>query len=227
MTAPDGASAAALAQAHSAVFGLLARVFGAAPTPELVTAMKGQPMLESLAACGLVFAEDFTAAADTGLAESLAQEYTRLFAGPGPHIAAYESVYVPGEGEPQPRLWGAAAVAVAGFYREIGLELPEGRLPDQLGVELEAMALLAEAEAGRLDAGDVAGAERLAGLKDRFCQEHLLRWVPAVCQDVQREARSSFYKSMAALAAGLIEATCGEGDGSGDLQEEEALNETT
>lgn len=227
MSAPDGSSAAALAQAHSAVFGLLARVFSAAPTPELVTAMKGREMLESLAACDLAFAKDYTAAGDASLAESLAQEYTRLFAGPGPHIAAYESVYVPGEGELEPRLWGAAAVAVAGFYREIGLELPEGRLPDHLGVELEAMALIAGAEAGSLSAGDVAGAQRLAGLKDRFCREHLLRWVPAVCKDVQRGARSSFYKSMAALAVGLVEATCGERYESGDIQEEEALNETT
>lgn len=227
MKAPDGAGAAAIAQAQAAIFGLLARVFEAAPAMELVEAMKGQAMLESLEACGLAFAEDFLTAEVAGLVESLAQEYTRLFAGPGPYIAAYESVYLPGDGEHEPRLWGAAAVAVAGFYRETGLELPEGRLPDHLAVELEAMAIMAGTEATSINEGDKAGAQRFAGLRERFCREHLIRWVPAVCQDVQRETRSSFYKSMASLAAGLIEETCGEGNGSGDKQEEEALNETT
>lgn len=226
MMAPAGAGAE-MAEARAAVFGLLARVFSGRPSVELVQGMKDRSMSESLAACGLTFAEDFTGAADAALAQSLAEEYTRLFVGPGPHLTAYESVYVPGEGDQGARLWGAAAVAVAGFYREIGLELPEGRIPDQLGIELEAMALMAGAESERLAAGDEEGAGRLAAMQQKFCQEHLLRWVPAVCGDIEKATRSSFYQSMAALAAGLVEATCGEEDESGDLQEEEALNETT
>jgi len=224
MMAPAGAEAE-MAAARAAVYGLLARVFSAKPSVELVKAMKDRSMSVSLAACGLAMDEDFTGAADAVLAQSLAEEYTRLFVGPGPRIAAYESVYLPGEGDRGARLWGAATVAVDRFYREIGLELPEGRIPDHLGIELEAMALMAGAEAERLLAGDEEGAGRLSIMQQKFCQEHLLRWVPAVCGDIEQEARSSFYKSMAVLAAGLVEAVCGEGDKSGDKQEEEALNE--
>lgn len=221
----DAGAQEGLARAKAGIYGLLARVFGAVPSSELVKAMKTGEMVASLAGFGVSFAEDFLAGDDESTAEGLAQEYTRLFTGPGKHIAAFESVYAPGEAEP--RLWGKATAEVAEFYRELGIGIPEGRTPDHLSLELEAMAVMAQAQATRIAAGDEAAAARFARMQQRFCREHLLRWVPAVCSDVKRETGSSFYRSMADLAAGLVEMTCGGGGNSGNIQEEEALNENT
>lgn len=212
VTSAPGEGRVELARAKAGLYGLLARVFGGKPSPELVRGMKDRQMLDSLAAFGISFDEDFLAGSEEELAGELAVEYTRLFVGPGPHIAAYESVYVRGEGEGEPRLWGRMTAEVAEFYREAALQIPEGRTPDHLGVELEAMALLAREEAGKLEAGDKAGAGRLDELQRRFCEEHLLRWVPEVCREVEGAARSSFYRSMAALAAEMVGIACGEED---------------
>lgn len=211
MLTPEGAgSQADLAAAKAGFFGLLARVFGAKPTVELVRGMQEPEMVEALKAFGVSLAADFQPGDEEQQTQALAVEYTRLFVGPGPHIAAYESVYVPGEGEVQPRLWGRAATEVAGFYRELGLDLPEGQMPDHLSLELQAMAVMAQSQADRLAAGDEESAGVLAELQEKFCREHLSRWVPEVCREVEREAKSSFYRGMAALAAGLIEMICGE-----------------
>ncbi|MHB0867468.1 MAG: TorD/DmsD family molecular chaperone [Thermoleophilia bacterium] len=213
MLASDGAgSQAQLARAQAGFFGLLARVFGAKPTEELIRAMREPEMVAALAAFGVSWAAEPEPGGDEQQARALAVEYTRLFVGPGPHIAAYESVYVPGAGETQARLWGQAATEVARFYRELGLELPEGQMPDHLSLELQAMAVMAQSQADRLTAGDEDGAAILAGLQEKFCREHLSRWVPEVCREVERETRSSFYSGMAALVAGLIEMVCDEDD---------------
>ncbi|MBE0429900.1 MAG: molecular chaperone TorD family protein [Thermoleophilia bacterium] len=210
-----------LARAAQGIYSLLARIFGSLPTVRLVRSMREEQMLDSLAALGISFEADFLSVDEERLARELSREYTRLFTGPGTHIAAYESVYVRGEGETSPRLWGQATGEVAEFYRELGLEVPEGKTPDHLGLELEAMAVMTQAQADRLAAGDDAGAGRLAAMQERFCREHLLRWIPAVCRDVEQESDSSFYRSMASLAAGFVEMSC-TGVISGNLPEEVA-----
>lgn len=213
------------AQARAAIYGLLARVFGSLPTPGMIKAMREERMRESLSIWGVPLGEDFLGGDAERLAAFLSQEYTRLFSGPGKHIAAYESVFHPEEGEAEPRFWGRATVAVAAFFEELGLEIPAGYPPDHLSLELEAMAVMAQAEAGRILAGDESGAGRFRAMQQRFCQEHLIRWVPAVCDEIERCSESSFYRGMAILTAGLVEMTCG--DISGNLQEEEAFNENT
>lgn len=198
-----------LASARAGMFGLASRIFSGQPSVSLLEAMREPDMLESLAAFGAVFDEHFLAAGTEQLAEELASEFVRLFIGPGHHIAPYESVYVRGEGEAAPRLWGQATVAVADFFMEAGLELSAGQTPDHLGLELEAVAVLAEAEAASRAAGDLEGAEQVFMLQQRFCQEHLLKWVPAICREIENETNSSFYRNMASLTASLVEIQCG------------------
>lgn len=221
---PEEGGDAELAHARAALFGLLARVFGARPTAELIEAMQRPEMRESLEVFGVMPDAGFPAQPETD-ADWLAQEYTRLFVGPG-HIAAYESVYVPADGE-EPRLWGKATAEVANFFEEIGLKVAGAKAPDHLSVEMQAMASLALAEARKLEDEDAKAAGKLREKQDLFCREHLLRWVPAVCADVERETASSFYRGMAALASGLVRMSCGS-EWSGNLQKEErGLNEIT
>ncbi|MHB1391187.1 MAG: TorD/DmsD family molecular chaperone [Thermoleophilia bacterium] len=210
MTAPDDeGSQAQLAAARAGFFGLLARVFGSRPTVQLIQGMREPQMLEALEAFGVTLGTDIEPGGEEEQVRALAVEYTRLFVGPGPHIAAYESVYVSGEDGARRQLWGQAATEVAGFYGELGLELPPGQMPDHLSLELQAMAVMAQSQADMLVAGDEDGAALVAGMQEKFCREHLSRWVPEVCREVERETGSDFYRGMAALAAGLIEMVCG------------------
>jgi TorA maturation chaperone TorD len=198
-----------MAQARAALYGLLSRVFSGKPTGELLKGLKEKATLDALAAFEVVFEPDFIAGEDERQAQELAVEYTRLFHGPGPHIAPYESVFVHGEGEDKPRLWGEATAKVAEFYRQAGLEVDGNRMPDHLGLEFAAMAALAEAEAARRNEEDYEGAARLKDLQNRFCSEHLLRWVPDLCRVIESGTRSSFYRGMAHLAQNQVKMQCG------------------
>ncbi len=195
---------AELARARAGLHSLLARVFSAAPTAELLKGVKDPEVLSSLAACGIAFDEEFLSGGVEEQIRELAAEFTRLFIGPGPHIAPFESVFVRSPGEYQPRLWGGATVAVAGFYEEAGLRFHGSQIPDHLGLEFEAMAALARAEAESRESGDREEAGRLLELERRFCREHLLRWAPDLCLAVERETTSGFYRGMAALARTLV-----------------------
>jgi TorA maturation chaperone TorD len=206
-----GDSKLEIARAMAGLYGLLSRVFSGNPTAALLKGMKEPGMQESMASFEVPFDEDFLAGDDEQQAEELAIEYARLFLATGSHIAPYESVFVRGWAEDKPQLWGEATVEVAKFYQEAGLELREGQTPDHLGIELEAMAVMAECEAARRESGDAAGAAGLEELQRRFCEEHLKGWVPEFCEEVLRRTESGFYRSMAVLTASLVRMHCGEG----------------
>jgi len=204
-----------MARARAALYGLVSRIFSGKPTAELLGALKGREMLESLAAFEVVFDEGFLGGDVAAQADELAGEYAELFLATGSNIAPFESVFLPGWSEDKPQLWGEATAAVAKFYEEAGLELRSGQIPDHVGLELEAMATLAECEAARREAGDAEGAGRLEGLQNRFCREHLIRWVPEFCKAVRERAGNGFYGSMAVLAANLVQLHCGEAEDGG------------
>ncbi|MFA5802649.1 MAG: molecular chaperone TorD family protein [Thermoleophilia bacterium] len=198
-----------LARARASMFGLVARVFSGRPTEGLLDGIRDSQMLESLSAFDVVFEEDFLETDIDQLVGDLAGEFVRLFIGPGHHIAPYESVYVRSEDEDSPRLWGKATVEVANFYLEAGLELPTGQTPDHLGLELEAMAVLAEAEAVSRETGDLDSAKEIFEMQNEFCRQHLRIWVPKICSEIGNETASSFYRNMALLTASLVEMQCG------------------
>jgi len=199
-----------MARARAGLYGLMSRVFSDKPTAVLLKGMKEPGMQESLASFEVPFDEEFLAGDDEQQAEDLAIEYARLFLATRSHIAPYESVFVRGWSEDKPQLWGEATVEVAKFYQEAGLELREGQTPDHLGIELEAMAVMAECEAARRESGDAAGAALLEELQRRFCEEHLKRWVPEFCEAVLRRTESGFYRGMVVLTASLVRMHCGE-----------------
>jgi len=199
-----------MARARAGLYGLMSRVFSDKPTAALLKGMKEPKMQESMASFEVPFDEEFLAGDDEQQAEELAVEYARLFLATGSHIAPYESVFVRGWAEDKPQLWGEATVEVSKFYEQAGLELREGQTPDHLGIELEAVAVMAECEAARRESGDAAGAAGLEELQRRFCQEHLKRWVPEFCEAVSRQAESGFYRGMADLTASLVRLHCGE-----------------
>lgn len=192
------------ALARAGICRLLARVFSNKPSAELIAGLREESLLETLASLGVVFDEEFINGDPEMLAEALGIEFTRLFVGPGPHIAAFESVFVRGAAEQDARLWGEATGEVVDFFHDAGIEVAAaGEIPDHVGIELEAMAELAAAEADRREAADVAEAEHIWRLQQRFAREHLERWLPELGQAVAEQAQSSFYRGMAALIGSL------------------------
>ena len=76
---------------------------------------------------------------------------------------------------------------------------------DHLAFELEFMQLLGERAADAFDAGDEGACARLLETRRAFLEEHLLNWVPAFAADVQRIARTGFYRALADIVLGVLE----------------------
>ena len=132
------------------------------------------------------------------LSVELLKDYTRLFLGvkedygPPP---PYESVYR-GEG----MLMGTAAQKVLKMYAKYGFSprmLARRELPDHVGVELAFMSFLCRLEEGFWKSGmmpvEYISAERT------FLREHVLAWVPQFLVNVEKHARTGFYKKVASI----------------------------
>ncbi len=130
---------------------------------------------------------------------------TRLFrgisAGFGPP-PPYEALHRSREGTPE----GDLLLQVQRFYLDAGAGLPEGyaERADYLGLELELMGFLCEEESTSSSDGDTARFERVRLRQRSFLGEHLLRWVPAYCRLLAREAGCGFYGGMARLLEGFL-----------------------
>ncbi|HYF92440.1 MAG TPA: molecular chaperone TorD family protein [Symbiobacteriaceae bacterium] len=172
------------AEIRLALFQLLQAAYTAPATPELAEALR------EVAAVYLDLVE--RPAPPLGLPDGAADvaEFHRLFVGPGALVAPpYESVYLSTEKV----LMQAETLAVREFYRSYGKELaPDHREPDDfLAFELEFYAYLQT---------QVHGLEAM----QRFCTEHLERWVPTFCERVITATRSPFYRSLAEITREVI-----------------------
>ncbi len=123
------------------------------------------------------------------LAESMAEEYTRLFVGPYNHFPPTEGL-ARGDGQ----LIGDHAISVQRAYAEAGFEVEPntGLLPDHIGIELDFVANLIEWE--KWDSAR------------EFVRTHPLSWVPNWVSAFTDEARFQIYPAVGnALCACLRE----------------------
>jgi TorA maturation chaperone TorD len=133
------------------------------------------------------------------LAETVADEYTRLFIGPhAPEIHPYESYYLTG------RLLDRPLVVIRSFLGEIGIEKDGGYAEpeDCLAFELEAMRRLI---ARQLSATDRDEEIRWLNYQAAFLKEHLFVWAPAAAGDVAGAKGAVFYRGVAKLLQGFLE----------------------
>jgi len=120
------------------------------------------------------------------LAETVADEYARLYIGPhGPEVNPYESYYLTG------RLLDRPLAVIRSFLREIGIEKQEGYAEpeDFLAFELEIMRRLI---ARQRSAADPDGEVQWLNVQAGFLKRHLLVWGPAADRDVA-EARGAVF----------------------------------
>jgi TorA maturation chaperone TorD len=134
---------------------------------------------------------------------SLTMDYTRLFIGLGEGFAApWESVYFSEE-----RLtFQEQTLQVRNWYRRFGLEAERiNREPDDhIGLELLFLSHLAALGIQALDEQDQTRFEELWAAQRDFHQQHLGAWALAWCDLVEGNARTDFYKGLAALTRGAL-----------------------
>ena len=135
----------------------------------------------------------FLRGSDESCLDVLAVDYARTFlaAGVAQGQAAfpYESVYT----DRQRQLGGVSGSELSALYASKGLKPDENdfKVPnDHIGLELIFMAHLCRG----------TKAEQQA-----FLENHLWGWYAGFCRDVQKYARTDFYKAVAKITAGFME----------------------
>jgi TorA maturation chaperone TorD len=137
--------------------------------------------------------------------EKLLIDYSRLFLGPNSILAQpYGSVWL----DREKKLMQDSSVEVLELYEEAGFELAEDfrELPDHIAAELEFLYLLIYREAEAQATEDSSKAEAGRKLRDRFLNAHLGRWIVPFTRAVEAGAQVDFYKELASLTRGFVEA---------------------
>jgi len=193
------------ANARAQVYRLLATVFRAEPPTSLIDELKSPQFSEVFASMGHPLGDEFAATSSVQLSENLAIEYTKIFIGPGSHISPHESIFLKIDGK-EGELWGEKTVEVKKFIESAGFtyEPRFAGLPDHVSAELEFMQKLAETEAQLLSKGEIERADWCLKVQKKFIDEHLILWVPELCDAVIARAESSFYRQMADVAKAFL-----------------------
>lgn len=135
-------------------------------------------------------------------------DYSRLFIGPGKVITPpWESVYFSVE-----RLtFQRETLQVREWYRRFGLQAEKlyQEPDDHIGLELEFMAHLARLGLLALEQNDQAKFDQAIDAQKKFLTEHLGHWVLGWCDQVERNARTDFYRGIAMLTSGAVKEVAG------------------
>lgn len=189
-------------------YELLVALFGKEPEGELlqrlsdgiIERIEAARNLHPLLAQGWAGIEHFLAQTPSeDLTEKVADEYVRLFIGPhATTVNLYESFYLTG------RLWDRPLANLRIFLTAIGIEKSDGYAEpeDFLAFELAVMRWLIGKQ---LKAVDQEEETRWLKLQVDFLREHLLVWVPACAQDIEKAEGASFYCAAAMILRGLVE----------------------
>ncbi|MDH5535838.1 MAG: molecular chaperone TorD family protein [Betaproteobacteria bacterium] len=135
--------------------------------------------------------------------EHLLVDYTRLFLGPTEILAKpYGSVWLDGE----KTLMQDSTMAVVSLYEQAGFEMDESfrELPDHIAAELEFLYLLTYRENEAHRNGEADALQAATGLKRRFLNQHLGRWIGPFSAAVVAGAQSGFYRQLAELTERFV-----------------------
>lgn len=114
-------------------------------------------------------------------------EFINLLSRLSPHESLYN--YPPHE---LPRLWGRVTGEVEAFYNSVGLTIDEeiSLIPDHISAELFFMSYLIE--------------NKLLKEQKSFMEKHLLQWIPNYCDEIEKQASTTFFKEIALLLKEFI-----------------------
>lgn len=129
-------------------------------------------------------------------AETIAVEYARLFLPPARLAPPLESLQM-GEG----KLWGKSTIEVDKIYKKFGFAL-DGDFkdtPDHLSAQISFLGQLHKLESEYLEKGLGKEREGVLEVKKYFLKNHILNWFTRFKEDVNQNARLSYYKDMVDL----------------------------
>lgn len=134
------------------------------------------------------------------LLEEVQSEYVRLF-DYRPSCPMFESSYI-AKGKRNP---GEVKLSVEESYNEFGLETSSNfkEPPDHIMLELEFMHFLCFREGESLNK-DSGNKHRYIEGQRRFCENHILTWVPDFCDRVEKNANELFFGILAALTKDFL-----------------------
>jgi len=116
------------------------------------------------------------------------------------HLIPYETFYTREDG----MIESGGSNPVLQIYNDYGyrVNLDRARVvsPDHIGVELEFMSMLIDAQKKAEDSEDFEASKILKDEQKRFLEEHLLAFAPMYLINVAEQARTPFYKDAAKLA---------------------------
>jgi len=142
--------------------------------------------------------------------QAIAVDFTTLFAGCRPGAPyPYESIFSGGER----LMMQESRESVLEYYKEdeYAVVQDESREPeDHISHELRYVAsLYGKAAAASAHGDDDAARASLARVAS-FKAEHLGRWVPVFCREVEASAETPFFKGLARLTQAVVESMCSE-----------------
>ena len=196
------------ARRRADTYRLLADVFGAEPTTEMLDSLRRPEMVKAFDVLGADFAVELDRMeADLGknrLVEELECEYTRLFVGPGKHVGPHESLH---RDDHPSEHWGPSTAEVKRFIEHHGLGYEEGfqGMPDHISAEFQFISMLADAEADAIERAENEKADQARKIQQTFHREHIARWVPVFCEKVIELANLDFYRDFARMTKALVE----------------------
>ena len=204
---------ALIARRRAGTYRLLADVFNAEPTAEMLDSLRRPEAARAFEALGATFAADLERMeADFGkqrMVEELACEYARMFIGPGKHVGPYESLH---RDDHASEHWGPSTAEVKRFIEHHGLGYDRGfpGMPDHISAEFQFISMLADVEADAIKQAENEKADQASEIRRIFHREHIARWVPVFCDKVVELANLAFYRDFARMAKAVVEADAEE-----------------
>lgn len=179
--------------ARAEVYGLLAALYYAAPSAELLENMR-VAVTQAPAAGALLESSwgELVAAAREQNSSQIQREYDALFGGVGkPEIYLFGSHYLSGFLNEKPLAALRSDIAALGLARDEAMSETE----DHVAYVSEVMRYLI--------AGDDAAVANLTRQRDFFAR-HVQPWVPGMCETIVRHPKARFYRSLAGFTQAFL-----------------------
>jgi len=127
-------------------------------------------------------------------------EYTRLFIAPRPIAIPFEAIQRTG------LFKGRSWEEVRKWFLEDGFVLEDKSvLEDHAGVELEYIAKTCLKSYELLTKGSIEDFMKILERQRKFMEEHIMKWIPRLCDIISQNSRNSFYKAFAKFAKNFLE----------------------
>ncbi len=186
-----------IAQNRSAMYGLLSRIFLLEMDPDTLARLEKMENFQDLFPNYFEWEERQKRSRYKLINEVLNVDFADVAV---LHLIPYETFYTREDG----MIESGGANPVLQVYNDYGyrVDYEKARVvsADHIGVELEFMRLLSDAEARAEEEGNEEAAKQLRGEQKKFLQEHLLQFAPMYLINVAEQARTPFYKDAAKMA---------------------------